>query len=365
MMPAPHPSATPPEIYILHDYRRAFLSTHASRLNHLTMDIDRVAVAFERHGMTAHILGFGDVDWSRSWQGTNIVYTSSEDIGLKYKSYIEDVVLGLGLAGANMMPRYELLRSHHNKVAMEALRWLYFPDEAKSLDTKLFGTMEEGLSSLSAAAPPLIVKSSEGAGATGVVKADNLAEARAAIREMSRDPFSFLPFLREQAKRLLKKDWTPRSLHRQKFITQNLINGLQGDCKILNFFGRFYVLYRHNRPDDFRASGSGLFSHDIPADIPLHDLLSYAETASNRIDAPTLSLDIGYDGTDFHLIEFQAVHFGTLTAELSVGYWQRDAQGNWSNVDDSCVIEDAYARAVADYVGHKLATDQLLDRGAR
>jgi hypothetical protein len=261
----------------------------------------------------------------------------------------------LSLAGANVMPRYELLRAHHNKVAMEALRWIYFPDEAKAFDTGLFGTMEEALSSLSAANRPLIVKSAEGAGATGVVKADNLAEARTAIRKMSRDRFSLVPLLREKAKRLLKKDWTSRSLHRQKFIVQNLVEGLQGDCKILNFFGHFYVLYRRNRPNDFRASGSGLFSHEIPADIPIADLLAYAEAASSRIDAPTLSLDVGYDGKNFHLIEFQALHFGTLTAELSTGYWRRDEQGGWSNIDDRCVIEDVYARAVADYVRHKMA----------
>lgn len=345
--------ATPQDIYILHDYRRAFLSTHASRLNHLTMDVDALAAAFEHYGMRPRIMGFSAVDWSRPWQGANIVYTSSEDKGLKYKSYIEDVVLALGLTGANIMPRYELLRAHHNKVAMEALRWLYFPNEAKTLDTKLFGTQEEALALLQSLELPLIVKSAEGAGSTGVVKADNLTQVRAAIGKISKDHFSLMSVIREMAKRLVKRDWSLRSLHREKFVIQNMVNGLQGDCKILNFFGHFYVLYRQNRPDDFRASGSGLFSHDIPSEIPMSDLLTYAEAVSGKIDAPTLSLDVGYDGQNFYLIEFQALHFGTLTAELSSGFWRRNKQGDWSKVADRCVIENVYARAVADYVYRK------------
>ena len=128
------------------------------------------------------------------------IVTSAEDGGLKYKSYIEDVILGLALAGANIMPRYELLRSHHNKVAMEALRWLYFPEEARAFDTKIFGTMEEALSSIPSATYPLIIKSAEGAGSTGVVKVDDLVAAQGAIRKMSRDRFSLIPLIREKAK---------------------------------------------------------------------------------------------------------------------------------------------------------------------
>ena len=260
------------------------------------------------------------------------------------------------MAGANIMPRYELLRSHHNKVAMEALRWLYFPEEARAFDTKIFGTMEEALSSIPSATYPLIIKSAEGAGSTGVVKVDDLVAAQGAIRKMSRDRFSLIPLIREKAKRWLKKDWTPRSLHREKFIVQNLIEGLQGDCKILNFFGHFYVLYRKNRPNDFRASGGGLFSQDIPDDIPFDDLLTYAERISERIDAPTLSLDIGFDGKAFHLVEFQALHFGTLTAELSDGYWRRDLHGAWIKTEERCDIESVYARAIAEYIRRDSAT---------
>lgn len=57
MMLAPYLSATAPDRHVLHDYWRASLSMHASRIQHL-------------------------------------VYTSPEEVGLKRNSYIEDDVLG-------------------------------------------------------------------------------------------------------------------------------------------------------------------------------------------------------------------------------------------------------------------------------
>jgi len=51
-------------------------------------------------------------------------------------------------------------------------------------------------------------------------------------------------------------------LHRSKFIVQEFIPDLSNDWKVLVFWDKYYVLRRKNRPNDFRASGSGLFSFD-------------------------------------------------------------------------------------------------------
>lgn len=49
---------------------------------------------------------------------TSILNTSSEDNGYHYKDYIEDIILGLYLQGAILLPEYKYLRANNNKVYM-------------------------------------------------------------------------------------------------------------------------------------------------------------------------------------------------------------------------------------------------------
>jgi hypothetical protein len=83
---------------------------------------------------------YADLDLSADLHGVPVLYTSSEDRGLQYKSWIEDLVLAMEAAGARTIPSFRFLRAHHNKVMMEALRTQLFPKEAALLHTYSFGT---------------------------------------------------------------------------------------------------------------------------------------------------------------------------------------------------------------------------------
>ena len=86
-----------------------------------------------------------------------------------------------------------------------------------------------------------------------------------------------------------KMGYVPYSMHRQKFLVQEFIPGLQGDFKVLVYWDRYYVVSRNNRPGDFRASGSGLLTW--PEDPP-GGLLEYAQRVFNHFRVPMISLDI-------------------------------------------------------------------------
>lgn len=339
------------KLVVLVDYRGSFYSTVSSARTLCTMNVSSIVGYFTSAGFDVQVLKFTDVDFSKNWQGVPVLYTSSEDIGLLYKGFIEDVVLGLDAAGALLLPNYRYLRSHHNKLMMELLRYQLFPEEAKRLQTSFFGTFEELKSAENSRKWPKVLKAAYGAGSKQVVMAKGREELLSLAKKISRS-WSFGDVLRELRSRLIWRGYAPRSLNRTKFIVQNLVENLDGDFKVLRFGKRFYVLSRKNRKNDFRASGSGNFSREIPSSVNLTELLNYSKWASDIIGSPVCSLDVAFDGNDFHLIEFQCLNFGTLTAEFS-DYCHVFSEGTWSKALGKCDLELVFCDSVMLYLSER------------
>ncbi|MCX5070027.1 hypothetical protein OOJ91_29695 [Micromonospora lupini] len=334
-------------ILVLTDYRGTFYSTARTQHGLCTMDVGKIAAQLTRAGLDPEVIRFADLDLTGDVRGVPVLYTSSEDRGLHYKSWIEDLVLALETAGARVIPGYRYLRAHHNKVMMEALRARLFPPDARLLDTRTFGTYEE-LAATELDGPwPKVLKSAYGAGSQFVARAADRRELLRTARTLS-DTSDRGEAVREHCRRLLRRDHHPRSLHRQKFLVQALVPGLTGDFKVLRMGARYYTLYRRNRPGDFRASGSGDVDFQDLAGVDRDALLDYAERVSDTLGTPLTSLDIGHDGERFHLLEFQCLHFGTVTAEKSTGYHMRVGD-TWQHVEEECDIEAVFCEAI---VGH-------------
>lgn len=354
-------------ILLLTDYRDAFSSNISTKDGNISMDIAAIHGHFSEAGLEVTIKQFADVDLSKDYTGNWVLYTSSEDSLLLYKSYIEDVMLAMQLRGACLLPRYEFLRAHHNKSMMEALRWSLFGQEALMLNTRIFGAWEELRARDVGGEWPKVVKGASGAGSTQVVLANDRASLLQVAKEISKAPDSISEVVREHAKRILRRWWHPRSLHRNKFVVQEMIKELSGDFKVLCLGEKFYVLYRANRPSDFRASGSGLFTYDFSDKVNEGELLDYALSIYRRLGTPIASLDVGFDGNRFHLIEFQALHFGTLTAERSSFYYRQSGNG-WERVSEACEIERVFCDAIVHYIAnsaHSIYSVEHLDDHSR
>ena len=139
--------------------------------------------------------------------------------------------------------------------------------------------------------------------------------------------------------------------HNAKLVVQNFIPGLSGDYKVLFFSGHYFVLHRENRQNDFRASGSGHFIAVDPAEI--EGILNFAHRCTFAIDSPFISLDIGFDGDQHHLIEFQCVSFGLKALTLATGYYECDETGQWLWVPGKSSPEREFARTVLQYLKTK------------
>jgi hypothetical protein len=285
-----------------------------------------------------------------------VLYTSSEEIGSNYKSYIEDVIYGLDEAGACLLPPAKFLRAHNNKVFMEIVRDRLLGSEFSGLRSRCFGTLEEVAAALkkNEIAFPCVVKSASGAMSRGVALGRTAAEVLAVARRLSRTPhwrYEMRDFLR--SKRI--PGYRPESRHQDKLIIQPLIAGLDGDWKVLVYGDQYYVLKRHVRPGDFRASGSHYnYLAGRNAGIPEH-VLDFVAEAYQRLDIPHLSADVAFDGKRPYLMEFQALYFGTSTqAELCDEYFtKRDSR--WAIQPKTMNQEEALAWGVKYYLAHRPA----------
>jgi hypothetical protein len=286
-----------------------------------------------------------------------VLYQSSEDSDLRYKSYQEDVLWGLRLAGALLIPRLEYCRAHHDKVFMEFLRDLSRLPEIQTVRSRAFGTLEDAKAALDHLEVPCVVKGASSACSEQVALAKDHRELLRHVERFSRSDPMWRQLRRVIAGRIcrwLGRQRSPRvSLHRNRLVVQPFVAGLQHDYKVLVYGDRYYAVRRRVRTGDFRASGSGMV--EWPGELPA-GLLDYAKKISDHFGAPFVSLDIAQDERGFHLLEFQFVLFGNLTVE-GAEHWFVSGPRGWERKVGRSVIEAEFARSVDSYLRGKSTGD--------
>lgn len=331
-------------ILLLTDYRGYFYSS--TRAWDECMRVDRICEGLRAAGFSPSVRQFADIDFRvESFAGQHVIYQSAEDPELLYKSYLTDVFLGLALSGANLIPRFPLFYAHHNKVFMEIFREVAGLEDIRTLRSRQFGTLEEFSARVAQQPGELVLKPSAGALSAGIVRARSEREKIDAARRISRSG-TWFDHLKDVVKRRVRQPRHLKSNHRNKFVTQDFVPGLEQDYKVLVYGDKYYVLQRRNRENDFRASGSGLFRW--PEDAS-HVLLDFARLIFERFDCPFVALDVAYDGTTYHLLEMQFLSFGTLTLEQSSFHFTRDS-GGWRAVAEKPDLEREFTASIVRYI---------------
>jgi len=349
-------------IIMLVDYRGAFWSSTRNVDALCSLDVPRLRDALTDLGHGVEVLEFADLDLARpDLRGKYVIYTSSEDKDAHYKRYIEAKVIGLGMVGARPIPDPRLLLAHHDKVMMESVRRARLGNAAGQPVSRTFGTLEEFRRRLDEwPSRPAVLKPAQGAGSRGVTLISGRKASLRAARRLMRSSGLWETAL-ELVRRVRRRNYVPRSLHRRGVVIQQFLPGLQGDYKVLRYGERFYALGRANRPDDFRASGSGRLDYAPGEKADVVPLLDAAKAWSDALGSPYCSLDIAFDPTadvEPNLIEFQCVAFGPATAENSTGFFLHGADG-WTRVEETCDLERVFAQATSSYIeAHWAAGDE-------
>jgi glutathione synthase/RimK-type ligase-like ATP-grasp enzyme len=329
-------------INVLINYKKEFYSSIAlMRENKLSMNFEQLKLFGQDYQIEFRFTNFHDISFfGNDFKDQVFLYTSSEDPGLLYKSYIEDVIMGLKLQGATLIPDLHLMHAHHNKVFMEMLRDIILKEIDTGISSQHFGTLEDFRQSESKILIPSVIKKSAGAASSGIAMLKTKRDLKTIPLKFSRS-FNLKLFL----KRILHI-WSFYSNYRNKFIVQNFIPGLNGDFKILVYWDKYYILGRQTRKNDFRASGSGRFNFNV--DVP-DGILNFAEKIKTLLNVPVVSLDIAFNGIRFFLLEFQCLNFGTITLEKSSRYFLR-VDKIWKEIRDTSIMEKEFVRSIAAFL---------------
>lgn len=339
-----------PPIYLLTDYRDHFYSS--VRYSHASMKLDMLSQYFDELGYSVNIRQFTQIDLrSENFNEAIILYQSTEDRNLEYHDYIEDVLLALKLQGARLVPEFHYFRSHHNKVFMEILRDIHNDPLVKNIRTRTYGTLEEYVKEGVDDDELVVLKPAQGAKSSGVQLLKNRSDRLKHAKKISRT-FNIVDIAKEFVKSLIRPYHIKRSHHRRKFLAQTLVPGLSEDYKIVVYGSRYYVLKRSVRAGDFRASGSGLFDW---IESPPPGLLDYAKKVFEGFNVPFISIDVGSDGNQFYLFEFQFIHFGNTTVEKS-SYYFAMKDGQWKLIKDTPNLEKTFAESVHLYLEQEKTT---------
>lgn len=336
-------------IYLLCDYKGHFGYKYGAEPYRSGMNKDLLRKFFHDNGYTPKFLNFHQIDFRKnSFRNQLVLYTSYEDMDNYYKSFVEDVIYAIQMQEGILIPRYEFLRCHNNKVFMELLRDLLNTPIINNIKSHCYGTFEELLQDSEKYNGRYILKSAVGAKSKNVYRATNIKQILNIARKIARK-HDLKMELWEVLRSLRYKNYQKESKYRKKFLIQNYIDGLDRDYKVLVFGKKYYVLERKIKKDDFRASGSGIFSYPTDVDSVI---LDFSCSLYNLFDVPNIAFDIGYNKKECFLFEFQALMFGTYTVENAQFFYHKTDQ-NWSLVNEQSILEKEYVISICDYIRSK------------
>jgi glutathione synthase/RimK-type ligase-like ATP-grasp enzyme len=342
------------KITLLTDYKGNFGSKWKSTPYRSGYDQKYLTELFKKEGIEIDFFPLQKVNLStQDWKGKIVLYTSSEEVGMHYKQYVEDICLALEMAGAILIPRFALLRANNNKVFMELNRQLHLPKELQTIDSLTYGSFEELFQDIqeNRIQYPCVIKKASGAMSRGVFLAKNKEELIAYGKLVSKSgtlKTKFKESIRERKHAGYKQD----TMYGNKFVIQPFIPGLKNDWKVIIYADRFFLLKRHTKDGDFRASGSGHnYKAGAASEFPPH-MFDLVDQFYRSMDVPNFSIDFGYDGTNGYIFEYQGVYFGTSTTVRSNEYYIKK-NNQWVTEPKSLDQEQEYVDSISNYLRKK------------
>ena len=336
------------KIALITDYLGRFGSKQKSKTYRSGFDIEKCIEFFQKHNCEVKIINITDaLELLKEKEVYFILYTSSEDKGGHYKSFIEDSIQLLSLSHHICIPESIFLRAHNNKVFMEMLRIHYDFSDKILFNSKFVATKKE-LSSLDIDFPS-VVKGPDGALSKTVIKANNIKEVYRFFSSIA-PKLEFKHKLREYLRRIRhRNNYNPEELKRGKIIIQNFMPNIKFDWKVLVYNDMLFALKRQNRKNDFRASGSGIYAYSekVPENI-----LDLAWNTCKKLDVPHLSLDIAETKDQLIIFEFQAIYFGTKTIENSPFHFIKE-QDQWHLKHTEVELEEVYVNSTMSFIKKK------------
>ena len=309
------------KIILLTNYKN-IIPQRSHEIEGLKLDI--IAAVLNEHNFEVESMTFqefvGFLSEHSSLESIYFYYASSQYA--IYKSFIQDILMQIPVRGGILVPDFRHFMAHENKSFQELEKSRLNIKSPKGIP---IGTYEEGLEILKHISYPTVIKKSTGFRSRNVRLAKNITEGKKILKDMLENNFKFdIDSLYLVYRKFKNKTEYPKKFG--KVIIQEFIPNLTHDWKILVLGNICVGGKRFVRKNDFRASGSKLYS--LEQDPP-DSILSFALSCKKQLKCPNVSLDICESDGTVCLLEYQTMHFSLLAwksvhyFEFIEGIWQR------------------------------------------
>lgn len=218
---------------------------------------------------------------------------------------------------------------------------------------------------ISSAQFPLVLKLASGITSRNVVLINNIREAKRYCRELlnsgmhnlptSNSAYNVLAQRFREAYRILFSRKSNEEFHKGYLLFQEFLSGNDFDIRVTVIGKRAFAFKRYNRPNDFRASGSGRIDWN-PEQIP-EDVILLAFETSRKINTQSLAVDIlRRDGKP--VIAEISYYYEGWAVEACPGHWELNSDSNYrlSWVEGSLKPEDAIWNDFISEINNKAIT---------
>jgi len=320
-----------------------------------SMDVPKMIEILQENGFEVEQYDFHEVYNKRiDIKGQTIFYSFSQKEN--YRQYIKDIVYGLSKHN-QIIPSYDLLKCHENKGYQEI-----FKRELglNGLSAGYYSSLKEV--DFSAISYPIVLKTSIGSNGKGVFLLKNNDGFKKIIHNLEEN-FSLptrLDFFRRRYFRKKKfaeypeysdqKDLVEYKEYlkvEKNFVLQEFVPRLSFDYRVLIAHDRYYVMRRSVKKGDFRASGSKLFKFST---VPDAELLEFSRSVYGKFQTPFLSIDVLFNGKEYFMVEYQALHFGMNVVSKSKGFFICNQDNEWVFEEEKPIIPRFFAQTIISYI---------------
>jgi len=263
--------------------------------------------------------------------------------------------------GIPVFPSWETIWHFDDKIGQD---YLLRAANIPTPDTHVFWYRRDAVEFCRAAKYPLVLKLAAGIMSRNVTLARDFAEAEywinrmfgAGVVSLEKPQIGGIRGARQRlrdAVRLLAKGIPPgvspfAEVQRSYFFAQEFLAGNEFDHRVTVVGNRAFAFRRHNRPNDFRASGSGRIDWDQSKIDPAMVRLAFG--AQRKLGAQSLAIDGLYRNGEPVVGEISYIYEGWAVAACP-GHWELHGEPHDGRLDwvegsvrpDDAILEDFLA----------------------
>jgi glutathione synthase/RimK-type ligase-like ATP-grasp enzyme len=291
-----------------------------------SIDINLIRTELQKQNIESDVKTYEDLNKeSHIVNDFNFVFYASSQKP-EYKYFILDHLINMQSQGVVLIPGIEHFIAHENK----SFQTIFLQNKKiPYVNSRVISNYEEGMRYFNENNLPFVVKTSDGWGSRGV--------------KLIKNRIKFKYFMLRNL-----KDRYHGSKGLGKIVVQEYLKDLEGDWKILIFGNKIAGLYRLNRKNDFRASGSGQIQFE---DVPEY-ILNFAFEVKEELKVPWCSLDV-FDTKEGPVLgEFQTLHFG-LTTALKCNFHYELKNKMYNKIDGPINIDKEIANEIVKIIKYE------------